>query len=673
MAASREASGQAVNSVSADSTLGSTLTVSHTTTGTDRLMVVGVTIRNDDDEFVTSATYDGVNLTLVGTVQRNQDARVEIWRLVAPPTGTHDVVITFNKDLKKAAIAGVITFIGVDQANPIGGFASANGDSKDASVNISSASDQLVMGVISAKNPATLTQGPDQIEWWDLQAKSEEPHSAGSTQPGAPSVTTSWTLGKSEKWALAAVTIRESANPPPPTGEYIDEVSTGTTQGSVLTIPHTTSGTDRLMMVGVSINNDFFETVSSITYAGVNLTLVTTRTEEDDARAEVWRLIAPPTGTHNVVITFSAAPTRGAVAGVITFTGVDQNNPISSVQTAEGTSTNASVTVSSAADEIVLGVIASEQPLTMTPGVGQIEYWNLDINDNRAHGAGSTAFGAPSVPISWALGNATDWAIIGLSIRKRVCTGAVATTAAVAAATHLPSNGVQYSTDFTVTNTSNDLDDFDLLSSHPGSVINFVSITGPSVVQGAEPDSAFLENLGTGDSSVVTVTYLVQDVPASTADTLLLSARSRCNPASSDAAQTALSVVRPLMNTTRNVQPVDDAEATPVPGIELVYTLITTNEGTDDAYNIVIVDSVAAEVQFKIGSVVSQLPAGMNALVEYSNDGGATWSYTPVSEGCGAPVDYDDCITHIRWSLQSALGSDAPDNTARVKFIARIE
>jgi hypothetical protein len=41
-----------------------------------------------------------------------------------------------------------------------------------------------------------------------------------------------------------------------PAAVILDAVSSGTTAGSSLTISHTTSGTDRLMLAGVSMNND---------------------------------------------------------------------------------------------------------------------------------------------------------------------------------------------------------------------------------------------------------------------------------------------------------------------------------------------------------------------------------------------------------------------------------
>ncbi|MCK5411880.1 MAG: hypothetical protein KAJ67_07285 [Gemmatimonadetes bacterium] len=59
--------------------------------------------------------------------------------------------------------------------------------------------------------------------------------------------------------------------------------------------------------------------------------------------------------------------------------------------------------------------------------------------------------------------------------------------------------------------------------------------------------------------------------------------------------------------------------------------------------------------------------------VEYSDDGGATWTYSPVSEGCAAPVGYDGCVDRIRWTLQDPLDWNAPDNAGDMEFVARIK
>jgi hypothetical protein len=199
----------------------SSKTVSHTTSGTNRLMIVGVSIDNREQETVASVTYNGLSLSLVGTRTNSNDARVELWRLIAPPTGTHNVVVTFTEGnepspagLNRAAVIGVITFTGVDQTTPLGTMASAIGtDNNLATVNVSSAANELVLGVVSAENANSLTVGAGQTEYWNVVSPAaDDEYGAGSTEPGASTVTISWTLGVSnQEWAIAGVPIKPAA------------------------------------------------------------------------------------------------------------------------------------------------------------------------------------------------------------------------------------------------------------------------------------------------------------------------------------------------------------------------------------------------------------------------------------------------------------------------------
>jgi hypothetical protein len=71
--------------------LASTLNLVHTVSAsaTNTLLLVGVSIKNDADETVASVVWkqgdaDAHSLTLVGVADNGNDARVEIWKLVAP-------------------------------------------------------------------------------------------------------------------------------------------------------------------------------------------------------------------------------------------------------------------------------------------------------------------------------------------------------------------------------------------------------------------------------------------------------------------------------------------------------------------------------------------------------------------------------------------------------------
>jgi hypothetical protein len=200
----------------------------------------------------------------------------------------------------------------------------------------------------------------------------------------------------------------------------IDAVSTGTTTASSLTISHTTSGTNRLMLVGVSIakQSGGAPSVSSITYNGVNLSFVGSQANSDSlGRVEIWRLVAPATGANNVVVTLGAAPDAQTV-GVMTFTGVHQSTPLGTFASATGDSTSASVTVTSAAGELVFDtlVVESSSDKALAPGAGQTERWDL-FQTVKNNGGGSTEAGAASVTMSWSWSGADKWSVGGVSIK----------------------------------------------------------------------------------------------------------------------------------------------------------------------------------------------------------------------------------------------------------------
>jgi uncharacterized repeat protein (TIGR01451 family) len=110
-----------------------------------------------------------------------------------------------------------------------------------------------------------------------------------------------------------------------------------------------------------------------------------------------------------------------------------------------------------------------------------------------------------------------------------------------------------------------------------------------------------------------------------------------------------------------------------LPGTELTYRTDYSNVGTADLTAIVIYDAIPAWTQYRVGSaVIGTLAPGITGItVEFSDDGGATWTYTPVSGGGGAPANFDAGVTNVRWTLAGSLagGSGTADG---VGFIVRI-
>ncbi|MFL6257056.1 MAG: beta strand repeat-containing protein [Pyrinomonadaceae bacterium] len=149
------------------------------------------------------------------------------------------------------------------------------------------------------------------------------------------------------------------------------------------------------------------------------------------------------------------------------------------------------------------------------------------------------------------------------------------------------------------------------------------------------------------------------------------------NPAEDDRASASIGAAAPpSIGLTKSVTP----SGTQVPGTVITYTVAFTNTGGSPATNFVLTDPNPATTlkindytDFKIGSVVNSLgTTGLTATVAYSNDNGATWTYTPVSGAGGAAVGYDRTVTHVRWTFTGSLSQTSPNNSGSVSFGVRI-
>jgi uncharacterized repeat protein (TIGR01451 family) len=181
---------------------------------------------------------------------------------------------------------------------------------------------------------------------------------------------------------------------------------------------------------------------------------------------------------------------------------------------------------------------------------------------------------------------------------------------------------------------------------------------------------------------VITLTVNVSlSAPASVTNTATVSGGGENNASNNTANDltTINAAAPPNVGLVKSVSP----GGTQIPGTDLLYTIVYTNTGGQPANNLVIVDPnptnvVPAErvfhnVDFKLGSLTSSPgSSGLVATFQYSNDGGTTWTYVPVSGAGGAPAGYDRVVTNIRWSLAGSLSQTAPNNTGSVSLTVRI-
>ena len=106
------------------------------------------------------------------------------------------------------------------------------------------------------------------------------------------------------------------------------------------------------------------------------------------------------------------------------------------------------------------------------------------------------------------------------------------------------------------------------------------------------------------------------------------------------------------------------------PGTDLTYTIAFSNTGNLGAQQFVIDDPIPTNTDFKVGSATTTLGSGLTGVtVVYSNNGGVSYLYTPVSGAGGAPAGYDRNVTHVRWNFTGSLAATGSGN---VTFAVRI-
>ncbi|MFZ0759512.1 MAG: hypothetical protein WAM69_06120, partial [Candidatus Sulfotelmatobacter sp.] len=231
-----------------------TLAFNHTTTGTNLLLLVGVSINitNAPGTVVSSVTYDNVALSLVGA-QNDAGAtrRVEIWSLLAPPTGTHavDVNVSVTAAATVGVTAGAISFKGVDQTVPLGTFVSANGAAGTYSdLNVPGVVNGMVLDTLATGGDQTVTIPGPQTSQWNTRSGNASPPDvtgSGSSRTGAPSVPVSETFNGTSNWSLGAVSIDPTAA----------DIGVTTSVGSAVFLGQSTTYTITIFNNGTSTAN----------------------------------------------------------------------------------------------------------------------------------------------------------------------------------------------------------------------------------------------------------------------------------------------------------------------------------------------------------------------------------------------------------------------------------
>lgn len=202
--------GAAASSVSAQIVNSHSFAYDSGSTGANRALFVGISYFNDDGETVRSVTYGGETLTQVGTANQSTFARVYVFRLLNPPTGTNTLAVTWNANIDRGAVVGAVTYANVNQTTPTGAFAGSSGNSATPSVTVAGAAGRTMFGAVAGRSTSNYSVTGGGTLLWSQRPFSGYTAGSGQTKAGAASVMLSWS-GSSANWAAGGVSIVPAA------------------------------------------------------------------------------------------------------------------------------------------------------------------------------------------------------------------------------------------------------------------------------------------------------------------------------------------------------------------------------------------------------------------------------------------------------------------------------
>jgi hypothetical protein len=183
----------------------------HTCTGTNLFLAVDVEVLSVPGTTVSSITYNGVNLTLIGTKSSvSGAAHVECWGLVAPATGTHSIAVTLSASVASAGTAS--SYQSVNQTSPTEAFngnQATNVGAADATVTITSASNNCWIHACVATDATAITanQTTRNNVTGTLGSGANE-DTAGPLTPAGAQVMSYTGIGALKTWVIAGYAIR---------------------------------------------------------------------------------------------------------------------------------------------------------------------------------------------------------------------------------------------------------------------------------------------------------------------------------------------------------------------------------------------------------------------------------------------------------------------------------
>tara|TARA_R100000908_G_scaffold64962_1_gene50872 strand:+ start:2880 stop:5519 length:2640 start_codon:yes stop_codon:yes gene_type:complete len=204
---------RSITSASA-STGASGYTISHTTVGENRCLVV-VLQANAQFADPSGITYDGTSLTKAGSVvgAGAGSTSVAVYYLANPTIGTNNIIISgWNKGGSgnfsggDVAIASAINLVGIDQDSPVRNTETTSvSPATSITDDITTVAGDLVIAALTVDDGPTITAGANQTEIYDIIGSGDYSYNISTETATTTTTTMSYDFGASEPGRMVSV------------------------------------------------------------------------------------------------------------------------------------------------------------------------------------------------------------------------------------------------------------------------------------------------------------------------------------------------------------------------------------------------------------------------------------------------------------------------------------
>jgi hypothetical protein len=358
------------------STTGTTLTFSHTTTGNQRILFVGGHDINGASSIITGITYGGVAMTKINEVRVGTDERwITLWYLLAPATGANNVIVTSSssENLRFSALS----YTGALQSGvPDASATASEGNSTTIATNLTTVKDNCWEIAIGKDDTGNRTWSSSTGDTMRLATDAGGQAWADTGAPITPAGSNDFDLaitGGARKLGMLAASFAPSAviggiEFDAVGGEFL-------TNGATASGSHTCSGSDRILFAGI-VNFAPTDDLEAPTYGGVAMTLVDKQGFNSEASPGDWSylyyLINPASGSNTLSVT--RTDTTSSMHMVCTsYTGAKQSGvPDASAKNVQDSGTSLTTSVTTVANDCWTVLFCGAQK-EVAPGTGTTE------------------------------------------------------------------------------------------------------------------------------------------------------------------------------------------------------------------------------------------------------------------------------------------------------------